>query len=183
LSLVPFVLGFILIALVAGNNLSVCFGSVITSRVLSRKYGILLAIIGYASGLLLQSSLLSTTIVQLMPNPTEFAMESALFIAILIFVASQLRKIPQSLSITFSMILVGMGIAAGTNLNLVFLFGVGVAWILLPILSFLIVLLFMKIESTRKRDDHIWSYLRLLKVILIFASFFVAFTLGANTIG
>ncbi len=176
-------LGFVLIALVAGNNLAVCLGSIISSRIISRRAGILLAILGYISGLLLQGSLLSTTITQLMPNPTEFAIESALFIAILIFIASQLRKIPQSLSITFTMILVGMSIAAGASLNLVFIFGVMVVWLAMPILSFLIVLLTMKLVGTRKKNDHIWTYTRILKIILIPASFLVAFTLGANTIG
>lgn len=181
--MLPFALGFILIALVAGNNLSVCFGSVISSRAISRKYGILLTIIGYTAGLLLQGNFLSTTVAALMPNPTEFAMEAALAIAILIFIVSQMRRIPQSLSITFTMILVGMGVAYGTNLDWVFLSGVAIVWILIPILSFFLVFLSLKLLSFQERSRHIWKYTRILRAILILASFFVAFTLGANTIG
>ncbi len=176
-------LGFVLIALVAGNNLSVCFGSVISSRVLSKKSGIALTIIGYILGLLLQSNLLNTTIVQLMPNPTEFSIEAALLIAIFIFIASQLKRIPQSLSITFTMILVGMGIASGVSMNWVFISGILLVWLLIPLLSFLLVLLSLKLIGTRKKNDHIWAYTRILKVVLICASFLVSFTLGANTIG
>ena len=181
--LIPLILGFVLIALVAGNNLSVCFGSVISSRILSRKSGIILTMAGYTAGLLLQGNLLSATVTRLMPIPTEFTIEAALAIAIVIFVVSQLKRIPQSLSITFTMTLVGMAIASGISLNWVFLSGVAIVWLLIPILSFLAVLLTLKLVGTRERSNHIWAYTRLLKAILIVASFFVAFTLGANTIG
>jgi inorganic phosphate transporter, PiT family len=182
-SIIPLALGFVLIALVAGNNLSVCFGGVISSRVLSRKYGIALAIAGYASGLLLQGRLLLPTITQLMPNPPEFAIEAALSIAIIIFAVSQVKKIPQSLSITFTMILVGMGLASGVGASWAFLLTIVAAWIIIPIISFVSVLILTRGIGKRAREKSVWTYVGAMRVILILASLFVAFTLGANTIG
>ena len=47
-------LAAVLIALVAGNNLSACSGAIISSRVTSRRTGILITGIGYTLGLGLQ---------------------------------------------------------------------------------------------------------------------------------
>ncbi len=49
-------LAFLLISLVAGNNLSACSGTIIGGNIVSRRIGILLTFIGYAGGMLLQGS-------------------------------------------------------------------------------------------------------------------------------
>ncbi len=49
--LIIFVLSFILIALVSGNNMPVCSGSLVGGRILSKRSGIMLTMFGYLAGL------------------------------------------------------------------------------------------------------------------------------------
>ena len=181
--IITYVLGFLLIALVAGNNLSVCFGSVIASRVIRRRTGVILTIMGYAAGLLLQGGLLGHTISVLLPSGSEAAIDIALCISIAIFVVSQIKSIPQSLSITLTAVLVGIDAAASTALKLDFITYVVAFWVLMPIICAMFVLALMRLLRKRTITRHVWGYVGWIKLVLIVSSFFVAFTLGGNTIG
>jgi PiT family inorganic phosphate transporter len=183
LDLITYVLGFVLIALVSGNNLSVCFGSVIASRVISRTTAVMLTIIGYALGLLLQGNLLGHTISVLLPSTSALYIDTALGVSIAIFVVSQLKSIPQSLSITLTAALVGIDAAAGIALKLDFIAYVMLFWIMMPVICSVFVLVLMRLIKRKVITSHVWGYVGIVKLILIVSSFFVAFTLGGNTIG
>ena len=183
LDFITIALGFILIALVAGNNLSVCFGGVIASRVISRRTGVLLTVLGYTSGLLLQSGFLSNTITLLLPSSSMLVIDVALVISIAIFIVSQLKSVPQSLSITITAVLVGVDIAMGVAINLDFIAYIAIFWILMPIICFAFVMALMKALRRDTIKRNIWTYVSAVKLLLIVSSFFVSFTLGGNTIG
>ena len=184
LNLLLISLGFVLAALVAGNNLSVCFGGVISSRVIKRHTGVILTIIGYISGLLLKGGLLGATTSALIPSSnTTIALETALGISIVIFVVSQIKRVPQSLSITLTAVLVGADLALGVSLPYGFLGYIIGFWVMMPIVSSVAVIYIMRIWHKRRMSSDIWSYIKVIKPLLIISSFFVAFTLGSNTIG
>ncbi len=183
LSLILIALGCVLISLVAGNNVSVCFGSVIASRATSRRVGILLNIIGYASGFLLQGAYLGPTVSLLLSSANLFRIDCALFVAIMIFIVADIKRVPQSLTITLTAILIGMNVALDTGRNAALIVYIIAFWIAMPILAFLFMLTVMKWLSLRVPKRNIWSYTKFMRLLLIVVSFLTAFTLGANTIG
>ena len=183
LDLLSLALGFVLVALVAGNNLSVCSGSIIASRVTSRRFGVLVTILGYVLGVVLQGNLMAATISAILPTGSPTYIYAALAIAIVIFIVSQIGRIPQSLSITLTMTLVGMDIASGSPINWGFMLNVAYFWVLIPFLSLGMVVLIMGALRSRGEIKHIWQEAKVVKALLIITSFFVAFTLGANTLG
>ena len=183
LSLLCIALGFTLVSLVAGNNVSVCFGSAIASRATGRRAGILLSIIGYAAGFLLQGKYLSYTVATLLSSVSLFRIDCALLIAIVIFIIADIKRVPQALTITLTAILIGMNVAMNTGRNVGLIASIITFWITMPILSFFFMLIVMKWLDGRAPKRRIWSYARLMRFALIVVSFFTAFTLGANTIG
>ncbi len=176
-------LGFILVSLVAGNNVSVCFGSAIASRASSKRTGILLSIIGYASGFLLQGEYLGSTVSILLTSVNLFRIDCALLIAIVIFMIADIKRVPQPLTITLTAILIGMNVAMNMGRDAALIASIAAFWIMMPILAFLFMLIVMKWLSRRAPKRKIWSYARFVRLLLLLVSFFTAFTLGANTIG
>lgn len=181
LDLITLIIGFILVALVSGNNLSVCFGGAISSRILSRRTGTILAILGYIAGLLLQGSVLGAAAHTLFPQGSVAEIDAVLLVVTVMFILSQAKRIPQSLSITLTMALWGWGMAAGT-INWLFMGYTVAFWIVAPVLSLLFAVFLMKLFG-RVKLRRVWSYTRKMRIALVVASFFVAFTLGANTLG
>ena len=181
LDLITLLIGFILVALVSGNNLSVCFGGAIASRMLSKRTGTVLAIAGYVAGLLLQGSALGAAAHTLFPQGSVYEIDAVLLVVTAMFILSQAKRIPQSLSITLTMALWGWGMAAGT-INWIFMSYTVAFWIAAPALSLLFAVFLMKLFS-RVKSRKVWSYTRKMRIALVAASFFVAFTLGANTLG
>ncbi len=176
-------LGFVLIALVSGNNVSVCFGSVIASRTMKKHAGILLSILAYALGFLLQGKYLNLTVATLLYSVTTLRIDWALFIAIIIFIIADIKRVPQALTITLTSILIGMNVALNMGLNMHLIVSIVAFWISMPIIAFLFMLIVMTWISRRTPKRRIWLYARIVKLVLVITSFFTAFTLGANTIG
>ena len=172
-----------LVSLVAGNNMSVCFGNAIGSRATSRHAGILLCLIGYASGFLLQGAYLSSTISILLHSVNLLRLDWALLITILIFIIAEIKRVPQALTITLTTVLIGMNVALNMGLNMGLIASIVAFWITMPILAFLFMRTVMKWLNRRTPKRRIWSYARFVRLLLILTSFFTAFTLGANTIG
>ncbi len=183
LELLIYPLLFVLVALVSGNNLSACSGAIISGRIVDRKTGISITILGYLAGFLLQGGLLTAGLNALMPTHSEALIVVALLIALVIFIISHLMRIPQSLSITFAMSLVGIGLAYGKPPNLNFVSNMIGFWILSSLLVVILVLIAMRLLHDSLSKSNIWNSVRNMKLILIVLSFLTAFVLGANTIG
>ena len=183
LDLLIYPLLFVLVALVAGNNLSACSGAIISGGVVDRKTGISIAIFGYAAGFLLQGGLLKAGLTALMPVQSEFLIVVALSIALVIFLISHLLKVPQSLSITFAMVLVGIGFGYGKPPNLDFVSSMVGFWIFSTVLAGIAVIVAMRSLRNVLSKTNIWNAVGGIKLLLIVFSFFTAFVLGANTIG
>ena len=62
LSIAILVLTFVTVMLVAGNNLSACVGPAIGSRIISKRFGMLLGAAGFSLGLVIQGIGMTKTV-------------------------------------------------------------------------------------------------------------------------
>ncbi len=177
------VLSFILISLVSGNNLPVCSGSIIESRIISRRNGILLTITGYIAGLLLEGDLIRRGASAILPFVSYKLSIIALSIGIIVFLISHKMRVPQSLSVNFTSILIGISLAMHLEIDWYFVMLIIIFWILAPIISIITIKPFMSFSYRISNGKRIWNVIKWVKLLLILFSFFAAFTLGANTIG
>ena len=176
-------LAFLLIALVSGNNLQACSGSVIGSRILSKRRGIALAIMGYIAGFILQGGFLRKGLFSAMPNTMASFTEIALVISVIIFMVAHKMRVPQSLSMTFFLALLGANLAMGESINTVSVGIIVVFWIAATIISMFATGWMLRGFSKILYNRRVWRSVRSIKALLILMSFVTAFTLGANTMG
>ncbi|MDS0257229.1 inorganic phosphate transporter family protein [Thermoplasmatales archaeon AK] len=174
-------IAFILTALVAGNNLSAAVGTLVGSRTLSRFGGSLLGAIGFSAGLLVQGGRLHSTASSLLPSSHEI-ITLALLVALFIFILANLLRVPLSLIMALVGTSIGLSLRFGTHLDSGLVVLIALTWILAPVLSIILSYLLNR-WMTRWKPPDVWSFARNLKILLLFISFFTAFTLGANTIG
>ncbi len=182
-ALINLIMSFILIALVSGNNLPVCSGSIIAAKIVNRKTGILLTVFGYVIGLALQGSLLRYGLNAILPVNETALPSVALFIAMIIFLIAHKWRVPQSLSITFSMAILGISMAYTESINWTFVgFMLGL-WIFATGAALVTTFVSMKMLPLLMYKRRVWRVVGAIKPMLIVTSFLAAFTLGANTIG
>ncbi|MGC8662564.1 MAG: inorganic phosphate transporter [Candidatus Micrarchaeia archaeon] len=160
-----------------------CSGSIIGSKIISKKIGIILTIFGYVTGLLAEGDMLRKGIYSIMPIDMMPFLIIALAIAIIIFIIAHKIRVPQSLSVNFTSILLGISLAAGLRINWGYVAIVLAFWIIAPIISIVMIGLLMHSTHTFTRKRKIWSTVKWIRAMLVVLSFFAAFTLGANTIG
>ena len=182
-NLIVYLLAFLVIALVSGNNLPACTGSLINSNIVSKRKGILLTILGYSLGLIAEGNLLSTGLLSLMPVNNYLLSSIVLFTALIVFLFAHKTKVPQSLSMTMAMAILGLDIAIGANPDLTFVAIMVLAWILSSAFAILLSYATMRYSYNMMKEKNIWTSIKYMKLLLIVVSFFTAFTLGANTIG
>ena len=178
-----YLLLFVLVALVSGNNLSACSGAIISGGVVDRKTGISITILGYVAGFMLQGGLLKVGLQTLLPVQSAVLVSIALVIALVVFIVSHMLRVPQSLSITFAMALVGIGLAYGKPLNADYVSGMIGFWILSSLASTVLAMTVMRSLHGFLEKRNVWKSVRNIKLALILISFLTAFVLGANTIG
>lgn len=178
-----YILSFLLIALVSGNNLSSSSGAIISSGVVRKGTGIAIAILGYSIGFLIEGGLLKAGLLALMPVQSEYLVVLALGIALAIFTVAHLIRVPQSLSITFATTIIGIELGYGSSINAWFVAAVIAFWIVSAALSILLTIISMKSAYRLVLRSRIWTTVRRIKLLLIIVSFFTAFVIGANTIG
>ena len=174
---------FLLVALICGNNLSACSGAIISGGVVDRKTGITIAVAGYIAGFLLEGNLLRTGLIALMPVQSEVLVVIALVVALIVFIAAHMVRIPQSFSITFAMAIIGISLAYGDVSDLHFVSYMIGFWVVSTVVVIFGVLASMRILRDSLIKANIWQSIRDVKLLLVVASFLTAFVLGANTIG
>jgi inorganic phosphate transporter, PiT family len=172
-----------LVAQVSGNNLSVCTGAVISSRIVSRGTGIWIAVVGYAFGLVAEGPVMRAAFAKLMPGATDMLVMIALGAGIVIFAIAHLTRVPQSLSQTFAAVILGIGAARHLAIDPAFVITMLAFWIGAPLASIVVIVFLMSLSRRLLGGRNVWSTARTIKASLLALSFFAAFTLGANTIG
>jgi PiT family inorganic phosphate transporter len=172
---------FIAVALVAGNNLSACFGPAIGSKTLSQRTGILLGATGFLLGLLIQGSSMITSVNMLLPSSTSQLQLEVLLAAILVFVVADIIRAPISLSMSLVGLLAGLSFARKTLIAGPFL-EVVILWCVAPMVA--IGLAFNLLRAINKRmPNDVWKRVQTYKLVLIVLAFSTSYVLGANTIG
>jgi PiT family inorganic phosphate transporter len=176
-------LAFLLVALVSGNNLPVCCGALISSRMVSRKAGIAIAVLGYSAGFAAQRNFLAYGMHQIIPSSAPGLLAVPLGISAVLFILAHRLRVPQSLSLIFTSAVVGMGIAIGGAPDMGFALEIAAFWIAGMAAAF--AMAFFALGALRKAlyRRRIWKSLEAIRLLLIAFSFLAAFTLGANTIG
>jgi inorganic phosphate transporter, PiT family len=176
------VLVFLAVMLVAGNNLSACVGPAIGSRIVTKRFGILLGVAGFSSGLFVQGSGMMPSVSALLPNASPELRSEALLVAIIVFIVAYKLRLPMSLSMALVGLLTGLSIAEGSPANAVFVSAIALTWVLVPLIAF--GLAFGLIRLLNKRSPkNLWNRLQAYKLLLIVASFATAYVTGANTLG
>ena len=111
LSVVLVVLVFVAVMLVAGNNLSACVGPAIGSRIVTKRFGVLVGATGFSVGLLVQGSGMMHSVGSLLPNASSTLRAEALLVAIIIFLIAFKIRVPMSLSMALVGLLAGLSVA------------------------------------------------------------------------
>jgi PiT family inorganic phosphate transporter len=171
------------VALVSGNNLSITVGNIIGSRITSKKLGISIAILGYISGFIIENNFMRHGIFNILPHTTNITLIYMFAVAIIIFIISHKMRIPQSLSITFTFIILGVDLATNSAINYFYVIWVVAFWISFPLIILYLAKITTKIAKEKIENLPIWKSIKALKYVAIIVTFFTAFTLGANTIG
>ena len=182
LSIAVLVLTFIAAMLVSGNNLSACVGPAIGSRIISKRFGMLLGATGFSMGLILQGNGMTKTVNMLLPSNTLQFQAEALLVAIIIFVIADLVRAPVSLSMSLVGLFAGLSLANGALKSGIYVAEVVAMWIAAPLIA--IVFSFYLIKTINKSPPkNIWRRLQTYKILLIVLAFSTSYVLGANTIG
>ena len=182
LSVFVVALTFVAVMLVAGNNLSACVGPVIGSRIITKRFGILLGALGFTSGLVIQGAGMTKSVNVLLPNIVMQVRAEALLVAILIFVVADLVRVPLSFSMSIVGLLAGFSIATGATTNIAYIGKVVALWIAAPIIA-IVFSFYLNRFITRGQTKNIWRRLQAFKALLIVLALSSAYVLGANTIG
>ena len=153
LFLLTVLLGAILTILVSGNNLSVSVGTVVGARIIRRWTGVLIGIVGYVSGLLLEGESLRYAATALLPHSYYF-ISIALLISITAFIIATLLRAPLSLTMVLVGSVIGISIHAGRIPDQGLLLLIVAMWIISPILSIAISYLSNKVLIKNPPQGH-----------------------------
>jgi PiT family inorganic phosphate transporter len=182
LSIVIIVLTFITVMLVSGNNLSACVGPAVGSRIISKRFGMLLGAAGFSLGLVIQGIGMTKTVNILLPNVALQFRAEALLVAIIIFVVADLIRVPASISMSLVGLLAGLSIANGALTNGAYVAEVAAMWVAAPLIAIVFAFYLIRIIN-RRWPENIWRRLQTYKVLLIVLAFSTSYVLGANTLG
>jgi len=182
LALAVVILTFVAVMLVAGNNLSVCVGPAVGSRIMSKRFGMLLGAVGFTVGLLIQGAGMTKAVSVLLPNISMQLRAEALLVAILIFVIADLMRTPLSFTMTLVGLVAGFSVAAGLMTETLYLAEVVSMWVAAPLISIVFASYLIRLLN-RERPKNLWRLLQTYKVLLIVLAFSTSYVLGANTIG
>jgi len=177
-----FVLTFIAVMLVAGNNLSACVGPAVGSRIISKRFGTMLGAIGFSIGLLAQGSGMTNTVNLFLPSGALQFRAEALLVAILIFVIADLIRVPMSVSMALVGVLAGLSLGEGIFKSTGYVAKVAAMWIAAPLIAIAFSFYLIRLFS-RSRPTNLWHRLQTYKILLIILAFTTSYVLGANTIG
>jgi PiT family inorganic phosphate transporter len=182
ISVAILVLTFVAVMLVSGNNLSACVGPAIGSRIISKRFGMLLGATGFSLGLVFQGIGMTKTVNMLLPSGSLQFQAEALLVAIIIFVIADLVRAPVSLSMSLVGLFAGLSLANGTPKGGMYVIEVVAMWIVAPLIAIVFSFYLIRVIN-RSQPKNIWRRLQTYKILLIVLAFSTSYVLGANTIG
>lgn len=182
LSTAVVILTFAAVMLVAGNNLSACVGPAVGSRIITKRFGMLLGAAGFSLGLIAQGAGMTKTVNLLLPSGVLQFRAEALLVAILIFVIADLIRAPVSVSMSLVGGLAGLSVAEGAFRGGVYVTEVAFMWVAAPLIAIAFSFYLLRIIN-RSKPKNFWRRLQIYKILLIALALSTSYVLGANTIG
>ncbi len=176
------VLAGLLGVMVGGNDLSACSGTIIGSGMVSKRSGIMIAIIGYLLGLFLEGPKLFRVREAFLPNETTGEVFIILLAALLVFVGAALARVPVSLSKALTGGIIGVSLAVGALERTSYLALILGFWLLAPLAASGLGAILIALDD-RYSPKNLWLKLSLLKAGLLGMAFFSAYVSGSNTLG
>ena len=149
LSIVILALTFVAVMLVSGNNLSACVGPAVGSRVISKRFGMLLGAVGFSLGLLIQGIAMKKTVNVLLPNAALQFRAEALLVAIIIFVIADLIRVPMSISMSLVGMLAGLSIAQDAFTDSAYVAEVAAMWVVAPLIAIVFAFYLIRVINRR----------------------------------
>ena len=137
------------------KNFESAGGNIIGARIVSREMGLVIGIIGFALGLLIEGHLLKDSIGKIMPSSPVFII-FALSVSLFIFIFATFARIP--LSLTMALVGTGIGISLrqGYAFNQPYVYLVVVAWVFAPLISIGLSIILNK-ALLRKSSRNPWT--------------------------
>jgi inorganic phosphate transporter, PiT family len=169
-------------AVVSGNNISACCGTIIGSRMVNRRTGILIAVAGYLLGLSIEGPKLFKVRQAFLPTETSTEIFSILLVTLLIFIGGELTRIPLSLSKALTGTILGVSFAIGTLQQTDYLILILIFWASAPIVATALGLFLVRVDD-RYSPRNLWVKLSLLKAGLVVMAFLSAYVTGSNALG
>ena len=180
-------LGFLVCLILGANNASACFGTSVGASFVRHSEAAGLAVLGVLLGVILEGTKLSRAISGGVLVEASLSQEllSVIVITILILMAiATFFHLPLSLSEGFVGSAIGVGIGAGMSVNWGFSLNIFTFWVVTPFFSALAATLIYKVVT---RITHAVKGILTLNYIYgkmtLILSFYVAYVLGANTVG
>ncbi len=167
---------------VGGNNLSACSGTIIGSGMVRRRTGILLAVAGYITGLVIEGPKLFRVTEVFLPANTSTGAFSILLASLLVFLGGEFFKIPLSLSKALTGAILGVSASIGIIGQTRYLALILGFWFLVPLVATALGVLMIVVDD-RMSPRNLWFKLTLLKAGLLPLAFLSAYVLGVNTLG
>jgi len=177
--------GFLICVVLGANNASACFGANVGAGFVKHSVAAASAAIGVLLGVTLEGIKLSKAIHQGVLTEMNPEITWAIIVTALIVISiSTLFHLPLSLSESIVGSAIGIGLGRGISINWNFTSTILVFWILNPVFAALLSIIIYQIilrASSAVKNILMLNYLYG-KVTLIL-SFYVAYVLGANTVG
>lgn len=188
LELLIFLLGIVSSFVVGGNNAATSLGILISTNAIKRKYSYLLSALSVFFGVTIGSITMRSSIKGLVEGEREI-IEVIIFSVILASIVSfyYLNKfgIPSSLSqMIYPSLAVLAIISRGLEMDWYKFWFTVASWLFSPLLAMVSSLtLYFLLKRILTKQKTLFKQLRLYKFLIVFASVFTSFIVGANAIG
>ena len=167
---------------IGANNASACIGAIVGAGLMDESKALLLAGIGIALGIFLEGWKMKPSILKYMINSNDPKIAACLLIASLIVLSIvTFFALPLSFSQALVGGAIGIGIVTG-NLNWGFAGLVSLSWLYAPLVSIPVAgLIYLVLRRILPRG--IFNRAQINAILVVLSSFYVAYVLGANTVG
>ncbi|MCD6089502.1 anion permease [Candidatus Bathyarchaeota archaeon] len=180
-----FVTGLFLSAILGANNASACFGANVGAGFVRYRTAAILAALGVFLGVIIEGAKLSRAVYHgVLGEVSMEAMTIIMVTAMIIIGVATIFRLPLSLSESLIGSAVGIGIGSQINVNWRFTLTVFAFWVINPFFSAILSVAICRMLSyATSRVKNILTLNYIYGKVASALSFYVAYVLGANTLG
>ncbi|MCD6592972.1 anion permease [Candidatus Bathyarchaeota archaeon] len=180
-----FVTGLFISAILGANNASACFGANVGAGFVRYRTAAVLAALGVFLGVIIEGAKLSRAVYHgVLGEVSMEAMTIIMVTAMIIIGVATIFRLPLSLSESLIGSAVGIGIGSQINVNWRFTLTVFAFWVINPFFSAILSVAICRVLSyATSRVKNILTLNYIYGKVASALSFYVAYVLGANTLG